>query len=285
MDATTFFLTYPRSEFVHDQVYEFLRSVKPVLWARVAIESHEDGTPHCHVLVKFGARVKTRSNMAIFDLGGRHPNIQVCRKVQDVLEYLSKDGNFQDFGPVPKGKGDMHGELVQLASSGDRDAFDKCALASSISFQWAEHLWKRHGCTSSTVLEAGEGTECLQLQGLSLPDKTTVIVGPSGCGKSTWAKRVSPKPALWVNHLDDLKKLTKEHKSIIFDDMSFEHLPRTTQIYLVDQDDVRTIHCRHSNASIPKNMPKIFTANNYPFSRDAAIERRVHTYNILTFAL
>lgn len=285
MDATTFFLTYPRTDFLHDQIETFLRSIKPVLWARVAIETHEDGHPHVHVLVKFGARVKTRSNMGVFDLGGRHPNIQVCRKVRDVLEYIAKDGNYKDYGPVPKAKNDIHSELVQLASSGDRDAFDQCAMAGSVSYQWADHIWKRHGTTGNTILVPGEGTECLQLQGLSLPNKTTLVVGPSGCGKTTWAKRVAPKPALWCNHLDDLKKLTKEHKSIIFDDMDFAHLPRTTQIYLVDQDDIRTIHCRHSNAIIPKNMPKIFTANNYPFTRDPAIERRMQVYNIMSFTI
>lgn len=284
MDATTYFLTYPRSGFNHDEVYNALQHVKPVQWARVAREAHADGEIHIHVCVKFGARVKTRTNMRIFDIDGRHPNIQVCRKIKDVLQYIAKDGNYQDYGQVPENKC-VHEQLKQFATSGLRDEFDQCAMANRISFQWAEHIWKRHGTATSTILEAGQGSECLQLQSLSFESGTIVLVGPSGCGKSTWAKRVSPKPALWVNHLDDLKKLTKEHKCIIFDDMDFQHLPRTTQIYLVDQDDPRTIHCRHSNATIPANTPKIFTANNYPFIDDEAIRRRAQVFNVVTFAL
>lgn len=283
MDATTFFLTYPRSNFEHNDIHEFLRTVKPVQWARVARERHTDGETHVHVCVRFGARVKTRSDVRIFDFLGRHPNIQVTRNIKHVLEYLSKEGDFQDFGPVPQTFSVT--QLINLAKSGDRDAFDQCALENRISYQWADHLWKRHGTTSNTIMEAGEGTECLQLQSLSYTGGTTVLVGPSGCGKSTWAKRVAPKPALWVNHLDDLKKLSKEHKSIIFDDMDFKHLPRTTQIYLVDQDDVRTIHCRHSNAQIPKNMPKIFTCNEYPLIDDDAIRRRITVFRVSSFAL
>lgn len=284
MDAIHYFLTYPRSTFDGASLHQHLESIKPIVWARVAHETHADGEPHVHAVIRFGQRHKASKDRREFDFMGRHPNVQVCRKPRDVLEYLLKEGNYEDFGPVPKEK-DSHGELVSYATMGDRDAFDKCAMETRVSYQWAEHLWKRHGTPQSTIQSAGEGTECLQLQGLQYDDKSTLVVGPSGCGKSTWAKRVAPKPALWCTHLDDLKKLTKEHKSIIFDDMDFAHLPRTTQIYLVDQDDIRTIHCRHSNAIVPKGMPKIFTANNYPFTRDPAIEHRLKVCNIVSFAV
>jgi len=284
MDATTFFLTYPQSDLQHDIVYDSLSAIKPVIWARVAVEQHEDGHPHVHAIVRFGARVKTRSNMRIFDILERHPNIQVPRRIKDVLEYVSKDGNFKDYGPVPTSS-NKYDELVQLAKSHNRDEFDKCALENRISYQWASHIWTRHAESASTVREAGSGTECLQLQSLSLPDKTTIIVGPSGCGKSTWAKRVCAKPALWCTHMDDLKKLSSEHKSIIFDDMDFEHLPRTSQIHLVDQHDTRSIHCRNTTATIPAGTEKIFTANKYPFVQDEAIARRVTTINIISWPI
>lgn len=283
MDAITFFLTYPRTSGSKEDLYSFLTTIKPVQWARVALESHADGAHHFHCVVRFGKRVKTNSTNRTFDWMGRHPNITVPRKLKDVLEYIAKEGDFQDFGPVPASK-DNYDSLKQLACSGLRDDFDRAALQAGISFQWAQHIWNRFGVAGNTIREPGEGIECMQLQGLHLANKTHVLIGPSGCGKSTWAKRVSPKPALWVNHLDDLKKLSNEHKSIIFDDMSFTHLPRETQIYLVDQDDCRTIHCRHTNATIPAKMPKIFTANSYPFVEDEAIRRRVQVFNIISFA-
>lgn len=280
MDATTFFLTYPQSSFLHAQVYDFLNTIKPVVWARVATELHEDGNEHIHCIVRFGARVKTRSNIRLFDLDGRHPNIQVTRNVKSVLEYCAKGGNYTDYGTIPGQAADINA-LYELANGTDRVAFDQCALAQRISFQWANHIWNQ-ARSSNTISEPGAGTECVQLQQLSFTDGSTLVIGPSGCGKSTWAKRVAPKPALWVTHMDDLKKFNN-HASIIFDDMSFSHLPREAQIHIVDQNDLRTIHCRHTTATIPANTPKIFTANVYPFLDDEAITRRLRTYVIKNF--
>lgn len=103
-----------------------------------------------------------------------------------------------------------------------------------------------------------------------------MIVGPPGVGKTTWAKRFSEKPALWVTHMDDLKLLTDEHKTIIFDDLDFQHMPRTAQIHIVDQENARTIHIRYKVIHIPANITKIFTANTFPFVYDEAINRRIN---------
>lgn len=285
MDATTFFLTYPQSDFTHEQVYGFLQSIKPVVWARVAIESHESGDPHCHAVVRFGARVKTRSDNRVFDFLGRHPNIQVPRRIKDVLEYCAKDGNFRDFGAVPGAKS-VHAELVEAASRKDRDALDGCALSNRVSKAWADHIWSRHsGLSSNTILEPGPGTMCLQLQGLQFSGGAIAVVGPSGCGKTTWAKTVAPKPALWIRHIDDLKKLTLEHKSLIFDDMDFLHWPRTSQIHLVDIYDMSSINVKHTTVSIPAGMPRIFTGNVMMFVDDPAINRRLEKVFIHSYAL
>jgi len=206
MDATTFFLTYPQTSLTHDELYNALLNVKPIVWARVAIEQHEDGQPHLHAVIRFGARVKTRSDMHVFDVATRHPNIQVPRRLKDVLEYCGKDGNYKDYGPVPTSKC-VYEELITHAKSGERDSFDKCALEGRISFMWAEHLWKRHSNALRDIHEPGQGTECLQLQGLQFTGKSTLVVGQSGCGKSTWAKRVCPKPALWVRSEEHTSEL------------------------------------------------------------------------------
>lgn len=275
MDAVTFFLTYPQTDLSHEQVFTALQLIKPVVWARVAVEQHADGNPHVHCIVRFGARVKTRGDARIFDIDGRHPNFQVPRKIKDVLEYCAKDGNFQDFGPVPTTI-HIYDALQQAAAAGDREVFDRTALDGRISFQWADHIWKMANTVDcNTILEPGQGIECMQLQQLSFPGGSFALIGPSGCGKSTWAKRVAPKPALWVRHADDLKKLNKQHKSIIFDDMDFKHWPRTAQIHVTDQDDVSSINVKHGCVTIPAGVPKIFTGNSKMFEDDPAINRRV----------
>jgi len=277
MDATTFFLTYPQSEFQHENVHAFLNSIKPVVWARVATELHEDGNPHCHVAVRFGARIKTRSNHRIFDMDGRHPNIQVTRRIKNVLEYVSKGGNFTDFGKVP-GEQNTLDAVYELSRGDDREAFDRAALANRLSYQWACHIWNMgHASDALTISAPGEGSECLQLLAMPIPDKTVVVIGPSGCGKTTWAKRVCNKPGLFVTHIDDLKSFdAAKHKSIVFDDMDFQHWPRTAQIHIVDRDDVRSINVKHGKVTLPARLQKIFTANTMPFTTDAAIERRIN---------
>lgn len=280
MDAITFFLTYSRTDGTEDDLYSHLNSIKSLVWARICVEAHQDGSPHLHAVFRTQKRVKTSGTSSLWDWNGQHPNIQVPRKIKDVLEYLSKTGNFKDYGPVPAPKVSID-DLYKLAEGHDRDAFDKCALEMRISYQWANHIWNRNRCTNN-ILEPGQGIECVQLQSLPFDNKSTLVIGPSGCGKSSWAKRVAPKPALFVSHMDDLKKFC-DHKCIIFDDMNFTHLPREAQIHIVDQHDVRTLHCRHTTATIPANTPKIFTANEMCFLDDDAIKRRLRIIKISSF--
>jgi len=111
-------------------------------------------------------------------------------------------------------------------------------------------------------------------------------VGPAGCGKTTIAIQYATKPSLFVTHMDILKQFKPGfHKSIIFDDVSFAHLPRETNISIVDTEQPRAIHVRYGVAEIPNGVEKWFTANRYPFILgatrfDPAIERRT---KLLTF--
>jgi len=97
---------------------------------------------------------------------------------------------------------------------------------------------------------------------LPLPaGKSIFLHGPSRVGKTHYACAHFQNPLL-VCDMDDLKsfKPTK-HDGIVFDDMSFLHIPPEKVIHLVDQELTRTIRCRHSNATLPAFTPKIFTHN------------------------
>lgn len=277
MDATTFFLTYPRSDFEFQELYEFLASHGGVSYCRIAKESHEDGSPHVHALVKYSKRVRSRDNR-LFDFNGRHPNIQSARSPAKVLAYLSKEGNFCDFGTLPTIKEDFSPErLLELAKGNDRDSYDCYCLAHRVSLQWADRKWNEAHVSRATIYEASPGTECLFLQVLQFDGKTHVVIGPSGCGKTTWATRVAPKPALLVSHIDDLKEFNPSiHKSIIFDDMDFRHWPDRAQVHLLDWHHTRSINVKHSKAQIPKETPKLFTCNYVPFADLEEIKRRYH---------
>lgn len=111
---------------------------------------------------------------------------------------------------------------------------------------------------------------------------THVIQGPSGCGKTSFALAVMPK-ALVVSHMDQLRGFDPEkHDGIIFDDMSFKHIPREAQIHLVDQDLERALHIRYGVGLIPANTRKVFTTNADEIfdMSDPAIARRVTVHRV-----
>lgn len=112
---------------------------------------------------------------------------------------------------------------------------------------------------------------------------SVIFWGQAGIGKTEYAKYLLPN-ALFVSHLDDLGAFNDDYNGIIFDDMSFTHLPRTSQIHLVDMDNDRSIHIRYKVASIPAHTKKIFLTNEingliFDLS-DAAIRRRVEVHRL-----
>lgn len=279
-DGQFVFLTYPHSDLAADVVHSRLSAVGPLAWLRVCKESHADGSPHCHALAKFSRRVQSR-NERVFDIDGRHPHIERPRDTRRALAYVAKDGEFTDFGEVPtESPKRTRDEALALADGPDEAAYLLACLDAKIPFQYAKRYREIKTAVNENVIdalyEACLAWECPQLQELSAPEnKCAVLVGPTGCGKTAWACRMAPKPALWVTHIDVLRQFNpRHHRSIIFDDMSFKHMPEQAQIHLTDWDRARQIHCRYGHATIPANTPKFFTCNEYPFSDDSAPVRR-----------
>lgn len=116
-----------------------------------------------------------------------------------------------------------------------------------------------------------------------------IVWGDSGIGKTEWVLAHFENP-LFVSHIDQLIGFNKnEHDGIIFDDMDFDYLPRSTQINLLDINQSRAIHIRNFIAQIPRNTKKVFTTNTengeiFRFieecgDEDKALMRRVKFFN------
>lgn len=285
-DSTTFFLTYPQSgDLEWTDIANHLKSLKDIAWLRICKEQHEDGSPHHHAVGKFTKRFQSR-NQRCFDINGKHPNIQSVRSITRALDYVSKDGEFHDIGTVPGGSSETC-DWLEIARESSEPEFYKLACAKRLPFMYAKKFWEMGAKQTNEIPEDyipdPNARECFELS-ISIPDpfKSTIVIGASGCGKTSWAKRVIQKPALWVRHLDMLRSFRPgRHKSIIFDEQSFTHLPRETQIQLVDWTDETHIHCRYGVAIIPANVMKIFTANREIFIDDPAINRRIYRIDIL----
>jgi len=284
-DSASCFLTYAQSSLTNDVIIDHLRSIKDIEWARICQERHQDGGTHQHVVAKFTDRVQSR-NPRIFDINGVHPNIQRIKSIKQALQYVSKDGEFQDFGTVP-GKRYTGSQWLQAAATSTKSSFMADAFDGSLNASWAQIMWDCGNVAEAPEIRADYepdlSRECERLQTQELPENScAVVIGPTGCGKTSWAKRVAPKPALWVRQTDVLRLFRPDyHKSIIFDDMDFSQTwPVTSQIHLTDWYESSPIRCRYSNASIPAGTVKIFTCNSYPFSQHPAIARRVTEINL-----
>lgn len=90
--------------------------------------------------------------------------------------------------------------------------------------------------------------------------KAVLLHGPTNMGKTEYALAHFKHPLL-VSHMDTLRNISPEVDGIVFDDMSFKHMPVESVIHLLDLAQDRSIHCRYGTGVIPKGMPRIFTHN------------------------
>lgn len=116
--------------------------------------------------------------------------------------------------------------------------------------------------------------------------KAVVLWGSSNIGKTHFALSHFKNPHI-VTHLDDLVLFdASRHDGLVFDDITFTHLPVSQRINLTDMDFTRSIHIRYTTVQIPKGTKRIFTNNiqsvfinpqeSLSYDQTDAINRRLH---------
>lgn len=241
-------------------------------------ETGESGTPHLQGYIEFAAR--QRFNQVRRLLGGRaHVERRRGTGLQ-AADYCKKDGSFVESGTISS---PGPGKRTDL----DR-ALDDIRAGATIQDLWTDHtaamvrysrgLLEARARLNPPTVSATYNLESFRVRLPAYDGRSLLVVGKSGIGKTQLALATYPK-ALFVSHIDQLKEFVpEEHDAIIFDDMSFKHLPRSAQIHLVDQDQPRAIHVRYGTAWIPARTPKVFLSNIEDIfdMQDSAIRRRIH---------
>lgn len=274
------FATYPRCEIQPSQLFEEIDRMHGVKYALIAVERHQDGTPHLHALFQFNAKLRTR-NPGFLDVLGYHPNVQVPRNLAATSSYIKKDGSWEEFGS--RTKSEESEDYFQVCRNSNKEDWITYCIQHKIPHAYMREVWSMCNQVNTITEWDMKGEIDIRLLCYEWKDlyfgKAIVLKGPTGIGKTSWAKKEAPKPCLMINHMDALKEFKPEyHKSIIFDDMSFMHLPREAQIMIVDSQNPRQIHVRYGIVNIPAGIPKIFTCNTEIFTDDPAINRRYNKH-------
>lgn len=122
-----------------------------------------------------------------------------------------------------------------------------------------------------------------------LNKKSIHLYGPPGIGKTKYALAHFQNPLL-LDSLENLKNLNPTHDGLVFDDMSFKHIPGDVVIKILDMDFDRTVKVLYGTITIPRGLRRIFTHNDKDIfyidkqiseKQKGAIERRVIHKEIL----
>ena len=276
-------LTYSRCPLDKKTILENLQKKLTLDEYYIVQEEHKDeknGTKY-HIHAWFSLCSKPNIvNCKYFDIDGYHPNVGKYKKSW-VHNYLKKF----DKEPLTN----LSNGYVGLAKQGKLvEAMELFAALKPAQFVINYERIKKHMKMMSRkrVIPHTHPLDTFKTQ-LDLSDwdckkQSLVIVGRPGTGKTSYMRsyitNVMKKKFLYVTHIDTLKKFDETyHEVILYDDVDFKHLPRTTQIHIAEPVIERQIHCRHSCADIPYGITSIFTTNYFPFTEDEAILRRVLT--------
>ncbi len=262
--------------------------VPPMTYLCFGKEMSSTNTPHLQGYTEFKTLKTMKGVKKALGMNTVHLDVSKGTAEQN-RTYCSKDGDFFEIGEMSKGRG-ARTDLDEVKSLIE-DGATHADIASQYFAQWVRYRasfnqYRTLLNVPTTQVNFGMETFPQGWQDIIFDwTRTQILWGVSGIGKTEYACAVLPG-ALLVSHMDDLLNFEPSiHSGIIFDDVSIDHFPRTSQIHLVDQTQGRSIHCRYRVAHIPPETKKIFTTNEDSGAcmliTDTAIRRRVQVHHLM----
>jgi len=266
-----------------------------VRYAFWQLEISDEGRLHFQGFLQLTRGQRMRKVLQILeDSGGSLPaHVEMARGTLEQNEvYCSKSETSLD-GPWQFGEPTSQGKRSDL-----KEVYAKVKQGANKRQLYEEHpasmiRYRSNILAMMTDLQEAEEPK-FQMVDFDVPSlgdlsKPWLVWGTTNTGKTQYALAHFDKPLL-VRHMDTLLQFEKGyHDGIVFDDMSFKHMPLEAVIHLLDMEEDTQVHCRYRVAVIPRGTPRIFTHNNRdifyerPFggektNQHLAIDRRFDTY-------
>jgi Geminivirus Rep catalytic domain len=283
LQSKQLYLTYSRCDMLPEDVLAQLQTMLPVDLYLIATEPHKDGYPHIHAYIKCTKTQDIRKHDKLH-LPNHKGNYQTCRNIEAVRNYCKKGSayitNIIGFQPVAAAV-----RVIEAAYESTEQAMEIVKNNPHLARDYIkdtarmEQSIARLKITETYVETRYRFKTLLSMARWKRTKYALWLKGPTGTGKTEYAKTLFTRPIL-VSNMEDLKKLHDTHDGIIFDDMSFKHWPRETQIHLVDLENDRTFNVKYGSVTIKRGTPRIFTSNVGIFMYDPAIKRRLRYIEI-----
>lgn len=126
LQTKNFFLTFPTVKLTQDtlKIINLIKNKeKHIKYILVALETHQNNDTHYHIFLHYSKR-KNIINPRYFDyIFNQHGDYQKAKSVFDVIQYIKKDGNFQEWGNCPESNIEPLETLLTEIKRGNIDSF------------------------------------------------------------------------------------------------------------------------------------------------------------------
>lgn len=247
-------------------------------------EKHQSGKNHYHAFIQYSAPINT-TNARLFDVEGVHPNLIHPPIGKGWISYCAKQGdfitNFYEGGTYERAlKAGTWEEARAILVAGD-------PRTAMLSYDRLQSNWRAMRYIPRPVpLPAGYRFPLLDLDSPQYQNKTHIVWGRAGVGKTLWVlQHFKENPPLIISHMDDLARYCPtKYGGLLFDDMSFNHIPREAQIHLVDRELPRSLNRRYNTSEVPAGTITFITTNIGDGMcldiHDEAIARRIKVHHM-----
>lgn len=291
LSSKKIFLTYSQIDknIKHQDILECLTKKLVIGEYLVALESHQDGGLHAHVLLLLKKRCDIR-NVNFLDLEYNgfafHGNYQSAKQIKALISYIIKeDMNYiTNMGFLVHENRLIEPEEHALHES-KRIGIDQALK--NYKDKYPDRAVNKLTALRNTIKTSQDIDNKVNktLDDLTLEDfdlnkldrseefkewlnstikRTLLISGKTGTGKSLLAKAIMKE--LKINFLratnyEGLKNLEDNHQGFILDDAKLSHLDEPSLINLVDTKDRNDLRLLHQVKSKKEGLVQIFTIN------------------------